>query len=232
MSSVGVGIQFGLFVGAFAASVLGVAVFRKWSHRRELFDVPNARSSHTIPTPRGGGVAIVVVCLTLYLFIGQIFGLSFSWGYFLGALLVAAVSWLDDLYSLPFWSRLLVHIGAAAILINDLGFWSEFSVPLTSKTLSIGSTLGVLITAGWIVWLLNAYNFMDGIDGIAGLQATIAGLGWTILALLLHLDATFLLSGIVAAASAGFWCITGSRLEFSWETWGVPFLGSPWRLSL
>lgn len=204
MTSVGVGIQLGLFIGAFAASFVGVALVRKWSHSRERFDVPNERSSHTTPTPRGGGLALVLVCLTLYLVIGQILGLPFSWGYFFGALLVAVVSWLDDLYSLPFWSRLLVHLAAAAILIVDLGFWSELNVPLISTTISLGATLGVLLTAGWIVWLLNAYNFMDGIDGIAGLQATVAGIGWAVLALFLNLDSTFLLSGVVAASSAGF----------------------------
>ena len=204
MSSLSLGIQLGLFIGAFAASFVGVALVRKWSHSRERFDVPNERSSHTIPTPRGGGLAIVLVCLTLYLAIDQILGLSFSWGYFFGALLVALVSWLDDLYSLPFWSRLLVHLAAAAILIIDLGFWSELNVPLISTTISVGTTFGVLLTAGWIVWLLNAYNFMDGIDGIAGLQAAVAGVGWAVLASFLGLDSTFLLSGVVAAASAGF----------------------------
>ena len=198
------GIQLALFFGAFAASALGVGLFRKWSHRRELFDVPNERSSHSTPTPRGGGLVIVFVCLGLYLVIGGILGLSFSWGYFCGALLVAVVSWLDDLYSLPFWSRLLVHLAAAAILIVDVGFWSELSIPLTSSQIPLGNVMGVLVTVGWVVWLLNAYNFMDGIDGIAALQAILAGVGWAVLACFLRLDSTFLLAGIVAASSAGF----------------------------
>jgi UDP-N-acetylmuramyl pentapeptide phosphotransferase/UDP-N-acetylglucosamine-1-phosphate transferase len=63
---------------------------------------------------------------------------------------------------------------------------------------------GVLLTVGWVVWLLNAYNFMDGIDGIAALQAILAGIGWAVLASFLKLDSTFLLAGIVAASAAGF----------------------------
>lgn len=204
MRSLGVGIQLGLFVGGFIASVLGVGLYRKWSYRRELFDLPNERSSHTIPTPRGGGLVIVVVCLALYLIIGPVLGFRFSWGYFAGAILVAFVSWLDDLYSLPFWSRLIVHIGAAAILIVDVGFWSQLHVPLLSSMFSVGSVLGIVITIVWIAWLINAYNFMDGIDGIAALQAIVAGVGWAVLAAFFDLDSTFLLAGSVAAASAGF----------------------------
>ena len=203
MSSVSTAIQFGFFIAAFAISVIGVGLFRQWSHRRELFDVPNERSSHITPTPRGGGLVIVIVCLTLYLVVGAL-GLPFSWGYFCGALLVASVSWIDDLYSLPFWSRLLVHIAAAVILISDVGFWSQLFIPLTATTLAVGNILGILLTVGWIVWLLNAYNFMDGIDGIAALQAILAGIGWAILASFLDLGSTFLLSGILAASSAGF----------------------------
>jgi UDP-N-acetylmuramyl pentapeptide phosphotransferase/UDP-N-acetylglucosamine-1-phosphate transferase len=199
-----VGIQLALFIGAFAASVVGVGLFRRWSRGRKLYDVPNERSSHTIPTPRGGGLVIVLVCLSLYLVIGGIFHLPFSWGYFCGALLVAVVSWIDDLYSLPFWSRLLVHLAAAAILISDVGFWSGLFIPMTATTLPLGNVLGLLLTVGWIVWFLNAYNFMDGIDGIAALQAAVAGVGWAVLASFLNLESTHLLSGIVAASSVGF----------------------------
>ena len=204
MSSLNTGIQLSLFVGAFAASAIGVGLFRRWSHRRELFDVPNERSSHSFPTPRGGGLVIVIVCLSLYLVMGLLLQLPFSWGYFCGALLVSIVSWMDDLYSLPFWSRLFVHLAAAVLLISDVGIWSQLFIPLTATTLPIGNILGSLLTIGWIVWLLNAYNFMDGIDGIAALQATLAGIGWAILASFLYLESTFLLSGIIAASSAGF----------------------------
>jgi Fuc2NAc and GlcNAc transferase len=196
--------QLVFFIGAFAASAAGVGFFRQWSHRRKLFDVPNERSSHSTPTPRGGGLVIALVCLSFYVVIGVVTGLPFSWGYFCGALLVATVSWIDDLYSLPFWSRLLVHILAASILLWDVGFWSDISIPATSVQILLGTVVGSLVTIGWIAWLVNAYNFMDGIDGIAALQATLAGIGWAVLACFLKLESTYLLSGIVAASSAGF----------------------------
>jgi UDP-N-acetylmuramyl pentapeptide phosphotransferase/UDP-N-acetylglucosamine-1-phosphate transferase len=169
-----------------------------------LFDLPNERSSHSTPTPRGGGVVIVLVCLAGYLIIGFILGLPASWGYLVGAFLVATVSWLDDLYSLPFWSRLIVHIAAASILISDVGFWSELSMPLLSGELSLGRAFGLVFTIAWIVGLLNAYNFMDGIDGIAATQALISFIAWALLSCLEDLPSSFLFSGIVASASAGF----------------------------
>jgi UDP-N-acetylmuramyl pentapeptide phosphotransferase/UDP-N-acetylglucosamine-1-phosphate transferase len=193
-----------LFAAAFIVAAIGVKLFTIWSLRKGLFDVPNDRSSHTTPTPRGGGLVIVLVCLVGYLTIGLGLGLPLSWGYFVGALLVAAVSWIDDLYSLPFWSRLGVHLAAAAILIRDVGFWSEVSVPFVSAQISLGTALGLVLTAAWIVWLLNAYNFMDGIDGIAATQALISSIAWAVLAWILDIPSVFFLSGIVAASSAGF----------------------------
>lgn len=188
----------------FAASWIGVALFRKWSLNRNLLDIPNERSSHSTPVPRGGGLVIVLACLIGYGIISAIFHTPFSLGYFAGALLIAIVSWIDDLYSLTFWKRLVVHFAAAAILLADLGVWQQLSVPFMASELSLGPVIGGLLTIIWVVWLLNAYNFMDGIDGLAALQAVIAGIGWAVLGIVLHLDGLFLLAGIFSAASLGF----------------------------
>src|SRR5690349_10406957 len=103
----------------FGCSWLGVEIMRRWILRRGLLDVPNERSSHTTPTPRGGGLVIVLTCLLAYGAIGYWFRLPISYGYLVAAVAVAAVSWLDDLYSLPFWLRLLVHIISALVLTYD-----------------------------------------------------------------------------------------------------------------
>ncbi len=193
-----------LFAAAFFASLLGISLFTRWSLNRGFFDVPNERSSHSKPTPRGGGLLIVLVCLSGYLVLGPVLGLTVSWGYFAGALLVAVISWLDDLYSVPFWGRLVVHLAAAGILILDIGFWSDLYLPLISAHVPLGSLIGVLFTVAWLVWLLNAYNFMDGIDGLAGLQAVLASVAWAFAAYALNLESTLLFSGIVASSSAAF----------------------------
>ncbi|HUR98726.1 MAG TPA: glycosyltransferase family 4 protein [Pyrinomonadaceae bacterium] len=193
-----------LFAAAFLASSFGVAIFIRWSRHRGLFDIPNERSSHSTPTPRGGGLVVVLVSLAGYLIVGFALGMPVSWGYVGGSLLVAFVSWLDDLYSLPFWSRLIFHVIAAGILMCDLGYWTGLYIPFVSGEADVGNTAGVLLTFAWVVWLLNAYNFMDGIDGIAALQAVITCIAWAVLALILDIPSIFLFSGILASASAGF----------------------------
>ena len=193
-----------VFAISFALSAIGVEFFRRWSLNRDLLDVPNERSSHSAPTPRGGGLIIVLVCLAVYVLLHFLFSTPFSFGYFIGALLVALVSWLDDLYSLPFWARLIVHIAAGVVLISDLGVWQDIAIPFISFELTLGSFLGGIATVLWVVWLLNAYNFMDGIDGIAALQAAIAGLAWAATGLALEMTGLFLFGGVLASTSLGF----------------------------
>lgn len=212
------------FSSAFAASWLGVAIFRRWSLARDLLDVPNERSSHSAPTPRGGGLVIVLVCLFGYLAIHLIFAVPFSTGYFFGALMVAVVSWLDDLYSLPFWSRLIVHIAAAGVLVADLGFW-QGAVLHPSLEVNFGPVLGAILTIGWIIWLLNAYNFMDGIDGIAALQAAIAGAAWAIFGFYFNLPGSFLFAGVVACVSLGFLVHNWQPAKIFMGDVGSAFLG-------
>src|SRR5262249_21023440 len=172
----------GLFAGALIASCLSVGGTLYLARRHAILDIPNERSSHTESVPRGGGLAIVAVCLGglwLFLWLNPVIERSAILAYTVGALLVAAVSWLDDLKSVPSWVRFLVHRIAAAIAIFGVGYTSGmFS---TVGQIPVG-VLGVIVTLVWIVGLTNAYNFMDGIDGIAGGQAVVAGLAWAIYA--------------------------------------------------
>ncbi len=181
----------------------GVALFRRWSLKRGVLDHPNARSSHVIPTPRGGGLVLAVVTLLTYLLACQLTGFAPSWGFVGGAGLIVAVSWLDDVYSVPFFWRLLVQSGAAALLIISDGYISSISIPGFVPAFDIGR-VGILLTFCWIIWLVNAYNFMDGIDGIAGVQALTAGIGWLLLGINWELPTAYVLGGTLAFVSFAF----------------------------
>ena len=166
----------GIFPLIAGLSLLLTGVIRRYALARNLLDIPNNRSSHQIPTPRGGGLAIVLtflaglLCmwLTGSLPTGIFLALSGAGG------LVAGIGFLDDRRHVPATWRLTVHfLGAAWGL-----FWLGEIPPLSvfGHLLYLGWS-GYLLAALYLVWLLNLYNFMDGIDGIASLEAITVCLG-------------------------------------------------------
>jgi UDP-N-acetylmuramyl pentapeptide phosphotransferase/UDP-N-acetylglucosamine-1-phosphate transferase len=131
---------------------------------QEILDHPNERSSHRVPTPRGGGIAVVGSVLLAWTVLAR--GGSVPSGVFgitLGAVLLAAVSWLDDLRGLSPVVRLLAQAAAVAIGL--------FVLPAPQEPLHLAA-IGLV----WI-WWINLFNFMDGIDGLAGSQAAAIGAG-------------------------------------------------------
>ena len=131
---------------------------------REILDRPNERSSHRVPKPRGGGIAVIGSVLLAWIVLARtesvppsVFGIS------LGAILLAAVSWLDDLRGLSPLVRLLAQAAAVAIGILVLP---------EPRDLLYLAAIGLV----WI-WWINLFNFMDGIDGLAGSEAAAIGAG-------------------------------------------------------
>jgi UDP-N-acetylmuramyl pentapeptide phosphotransferase/UDP-N-acetylglucosamine-1-phosphate transferase len=168
-------------------------------------DIPNDRSSHSVPTPRGGGLAIVFVVIAgfvLYLALWSHGPREPFIGYLAGAVLIAWVSWLDDRKPLATKWRFLVHCVAAALVLLTSGFWDTLIVSNTGR-FSIG-WFGLPLTFLWIVGLTNSYNFMDGIDGIAGGQAVVVGGGWALIGLLHHEEDIAILGLLILASSLGF----------------------------
>ena len=208
---------------SFGATYTGILLFIRWSLRRNLFDVPNERSSHTVPTPRGGGLIIVIVCLTAYTVSTIFLKGSFSWCYLLGAFLVAAVSWLDDLYKVSVIWRFFIHALSASLVIYGLGYFDALHIPPVGS-FSVGA-FGIILTFLWIVWLTNAYNFMDGIDGIAGVQALTAGIGWFLVGSLFGLDTTAIYGGILAFSAIGFLIHNWQPAKIFMGDVGSAFLG-------
>jgi UDP-N-acetylmuramyl pentapeptide phosphotransferase/UDP-N-acetylglucosamine-1-phosphate transferase len=197
---------FALGILAGVVTYWGVACFRHWAIRTGLFDVPNPRSSHVAPVPRGGGLMVVATVLILAAICGPLILAGKDLKGFLlcsaGALVVAAISWMDDLRSISSISRLLVHLVCAFLAIGGLGYWQVIYIPMLGPIhLGYG---GLILTAIWIVGLTNAYNFMDGTDGIAAGQAIAAGLGWAVLGWIGGVPLISALGFFIACSSAGF----------------------------
>jgi UDP-N-acetylmuramyl pentapeptide phosphotransferase/UDP-N-acetylglucosamine-1-phosphate transferase len=202
-----------------AATYFGVDGVRRWALRHHALDIPNQRSSHSRPTPRGGGLAVAVVTVLGWVALGIAFQPAMCgsalWAYALGAGMIALVSWFDDLYSLSPLARLAVHALAAFLAVFVLGYWQRIPLP-TGQNLGLGYA-GPVITAVWIIGLTNAYNFMDGSDGIAAIQAVVAAAGWACLGWLAGAQPVVNLSLLLAAASLGF-------LLHNWPPAGI-FMG-------
>ena len=131
---------------------------------REILDCPNERSSHQVPTPRGGGIAVIGSTLLAWAVFARTESMpSGVFGIVLGAVLLAAVSWFDDLRGLSPVVRLLAQAAAVAIGILVLP---------GPRDLFYLAAIGLV----WI-WLINLFNFMDGIDGLAGAEAAAIGAG-------------------------------------------------------
>ncbi len=202
---------------------------RIWQYTisRSILDIPNERSSHTSPIPRGGGLAIVAVTL-IGLLLARISGLFlYPWpkllAYLSGALQIAMISWLDDFYSLSSSIRFCVHCSAALIVVLGIGFWNIIEFPIWGRV-DLG-LIGPPITFFWIVGLTNSYNFMDGIDGIAGGQALVAGLSWLLLGRLLDLPLATILGILLATSSLGFLMYNWSPARIFMGDVGSAFLG-------
>ncbi|MBL1259529.1 MAG: glycosyltransferase family 4 protein [Thiotrichaceae bacterium] len=165
-------------------------------------DHPNERSLHTIPVPRAGGVAILVAFLVGMGMVAFFLGLVVNPILLVCALLVAVVSFLDDCYSLSAALRFFIHFCAALILVVNGYALSVLELPGLSWAWP--ESIAVVISCLMVVWLINLYNFMDGIDGFAAGMAIVGFSCFALLAWqaqhLLFMSANM----IVVAAVAGF----------------------------
>ena len=180
---------------ALVASWWGTGLVRRFALARALLDIPNERSSHSTPTPRGGGVAIVLVVLA-----GILVGAAGGWvrGSVAIALVpsgmaVALVSWIDDRRSVPRRIRFLVHLAAAAWVVYCFG----------PAPLGLGLLDGVVTVLG-IAWMANLYNFMDGIDGLAVGETLTVGLALALFCWRAGDMEPAWLAALLAVAAAGF----------------------------
>lgn len=179
-----------------------VHIIIRYAERRQILDHPNERSSHSMPMPRGGGLAIVLVVVGTAVWAREAADLSRVLMYLIGGVVIAFLGWRDDVHTLSARVRFGVQGLVAAVSIYGLGYFKVVTIPLFGE-LHLG-VVGIIITFLWIVGLTNAYNFMDGIDGIAGGVALAGGLGWMMLASNMHNAFVFWIALAIAASSLGF----------------------------
>ena len=175
--------------------------------RRRIFDHPNPRSSHARPTPRGGGIAVIAVVVAAWVLIGALMpGVpAAAWWVPAAALALAAVSWVDDVRGLPPLPRLLAQAVAVAMGLVALAERGPVFQGLLPPALD-------LAVAGlcWL-WFVNLFNFMDGIDGLAGVEAAAIGIGLYVVTAVAGAAVALGLPALaVAGAALGF-------LRWNWQ---------------
>lgn len=186
MTALGIALASGMVLTGILTGTLG---------RFGVIDVPNHRSSHVQPVPRGGGAAILLsVALALTLTSAWTETLAYGAA---GALVLGCVGLIDDLRSIPARTRLLLQVAVASACSGAVVLLGEVGGPLVA----IGAAILAVV---WLTGFVNVYNFMDGANGVAGLTALIAGVWYLSLGPAGGSTALTVGGAALAGASAGF----------------------------
>lgn len=178
-----------LFAGVLVVCIAlsaGVILSMLRSGRVGPMDTPNARSLHSRPVPRSGGLGILAAS-----FAGLILSLDWAGWLALAVTALALVSWLDDRHNLPAWVRFAVHLSAAMLLA-------------TTGQLPAWGWTGMIVMVLGLAWLTNLYNFMDGADGLAGGMTVFGFLAYALAAIMAGAHSMALLCLAVAGGALGF----------------------------
>ena len=187
-----------LFLASAGASLFGTALMVRIAPRLGLVDRPNERSSHTRVTPRGGGAAMVVVGSIVILTLVPLEQRELV-ALIPPFLLVAMVGLMDDFRGLSSLPRLIVHVASVVWLL----WWMGGTPELGWTALDTVPWLRHLLFAAAMVWFLNAFNFMDGIDGLAAAQGL------------------FVAGGVVVCLAAGSAPMQQAPLDFAATVGGI-----------
>lgn len=171
---------------SFIVTTLAVGWLARTRAARLALDEPNARSLHTTPVPRTGGIGLMLGVAAGWILAGA----TLHWAMWVGTALVIVISLLDDFRGLSAAVRLAAHLLAATLAAMAL--------------LGGGSPLLLVAAILAIGWMCNLYNFMDGSDGLAGGMALFGFLAYAVAAWLAGNIQFALLNFVIAAAAAGF----------------------------
>jgi UDP-N-acetylmuramyl pentapeptide phosphotransferase/UDP-N-acetylglucosamine-1-phosphate transferase len=192
--------------------------------RAQLLDVPNERSSHSAPVPRGGGLA-VMAAVALATLVAALTGAEVLWVPLVVSMGLAAVGLVDDRRSLPGPVRLVLQLVAGAVVAAWA--WAAASP-------SVGVALFALVVVVVVAGYVNAFNFMDGINGISALTAAVAGAWWCWVGAEHDVEGLTVVGASLAGAMLGFlpWNAPRARIFLGdVGSYGIGFLvvvGAAW----
>lgn len=210
-----------LFFFIIFTSLLLTELVRRYSIKKNILDTPNERSSHSVATPRGGGLAIVVVFLVTIILSNSLSS-NTLWALTGAGLLVSVIGFWDDQGHVAAKWRLLSHFIAAFWVLFWLGDISEFQ--FLGLSIDLGWA-GFVLVAFTLVWLLNLFNFMDGIDGIAASETIFISLAGAYFSWLNGFDEISFISLMLAASTFGFLVLNWHPAKIFMGDVGSGFLG-------
>ncbi|WP_425918251.1 MraY family glycosyltransferase [Acinetobacter sp. TSRC1-2] len=193
---------FALSIVFFILTLLVTSYMRHYALKKNIIDSPNERSSHSVPTPRGGGVAVVCSYLLalVALMYSQQLELNIGFTLIAAGFSIALLGFLDDHGHINSMLRLAIHFLVAIGVVISLGGFAEVTVFNGMQLGFIANIIAVL----FLVWLLNLYNFMDGINGIASIEAITVTVSMAVLYLLLNVALNNQILFLLAACVLGF----------------------------
>lgn len=214
----------GLAASGMAASWAATLGVRHYALRVNLLDLPNDRSSHSVPTPRGGGVGFVGVFLVVAGVLWQLglIGTSLFAALAGGGTLVAVLGFVDDRRPLPARVRFAGHVVSAAWVLWWLGPLPP--LPVFGLDVPMG-WLAAPLAAGYMVWSVNLFNFMDGIDGIAAVELITVMVGGALAWALAGGGTEWSAAVLLAACVAGFLMLNFPPARIFMGDAGSGFLG-------
>lgn len=194
-----------IYITLFIVSIVLTYMIKAYALKQSVIDIPNERSSHTVPTPRGGGAAIIMVFYMGLFYFQESLDAQLFYALLCG-LPIAFIGLMDDIFTLSSKIRFAIQSISAGMALYFLGGVAHMDFILFELQ---GWWLNIIAFFA-MVWLTNLYNFLDGIDGYAGSEAVTVGLG---LFLLFHNP----LGLVIVAAALGF-------LIFNWHQASI-FMG-------
>ena len=191
----------------FLIALIGTGLVARYLAHRHVFDLPNERSSHSTPTPRGGGIA-VIVAITIAWGVGLLTSdgtLAHDLPILFAALLLATIGFIDDLRDLAALPRLFAQVCAVGV-----GIWTICADGGLFYSL-LPAPIDLALTGLFWLWFVNLFNFMDGIDGLTGVEMISIGVG------LAGLSAIGVVSAVVLPHAVAITAVALGFLVWNWS---------------